>query len=204
MDQDHKGVEAELAFQPMGMLRIDAALSYGLWEYVDDAEGTYKNISEQTTEEYLYSIDELKVGDMPQTIVALGASVFPIKGLTVQGVFNYYDRHWADWDPLSREVGEGEDPDRDQSWELPSASKIDLHAFYNLPIDLGGIKIQAFAHVFNLLDALYIQDATDNSSYNAVTTGYPDYDIANPHKADAAEVYLSAPRYMNFGLSVTF
>ena len=146
---------------------------------------------------------------MPQTILALGGSVFPIEGLSIQAVFNYYDRHWSDWDPLSRQVddadGDGElsaaelaDADREGSWEVPSASKIDLHATYDLPISLGNVKLQAFAHVFNLTDALFVQDATDNSSYN----GFDNDDIT--HESSDAEVYLSAPRYMNFGLSVTF
>lgn len=199
MDQNHMGLEAEIAFQPIDLFRLDAALSYGMWEYADDAAGKYKNIAEQTTEDYLYSIKGLKIGDMPQTIVALGASVFPIDGLNIQAVFNYYDRHWADWDPQSRQVNEGDDPDREQSWQVPSAYKIDLHASYNLPFDLKGIKLQVFAHVFNALDEVYVQDATDNSSYNSYSI-WPN--IVNPHKADAAEVYLSTPRYINVGINV--
>ena len=144
----------------------------------------------------LYTIEGLKVGDMPQTIVALGASVFPIDGLNIQAVFNYYDRHWADWDPQSRQLTDGDDPDREESWQVPSAYKIDLHASYNLPIDLDGVKLQVFAHVFNVLDEIYVQDATDNSSYNAYTG-----DGVN-HTADDAEVYLATPRYFNAGINI--
>ena len=208
MNQDHLGVEAEIAFQPIDMFRLDAALSYGLWEYADDADGTYKDIAAQTTEEYTYAVKGLKIGDMPQTIVALGATIFPVDGMNIQAVFNYYDRHWADWDPESREIEEGVDPDRVQNWQVPNAYKIDLHASYNLPFDFNGIKMQVFAHVFNVLDELYIQDATDNSQYNALREGKygwstSDSDpIVNPHKADAAEVYMSTPRYFNAGISI--
>lgn len=211
MDQNHMGVEVEAAFQPIDMFRLDAAISYGMWEYADDAAGTYKDISTQTSEDYLYAIKGLKIGDMPQTIVALGASVFPIDGMNIQAVFNYYDRHWADWDPQSRQVDEGEDPDREASWQVPSAYKIDLHASYNLPFDLKGIKLQVFAHVFNALDEVYIQDATDNSSYNGVRvksdgslTTSDNYPLLNSHSADAAEVYLSTPRYFNAGINILF
>jgi len=198
MNQDHKGVEAEIAFQPVDLFRLDLALSYGIWEYVDDVVGTYKDISDQTTKDYNYSIKGLKVGDMPQTLVAVGASVFPIDGMNIQAVFNYYDRHWADWDPQSRAVDEGEDPDREQSWQVPSAYKIDLHGTYNLGVDLNGTKLQLFAHVFNLLDEVYVQDATDNSSYNAYR------DNGKTHSADDAEVFLSTPRYMNVGINILF
>ena len=196
MNQDHLGIEAEIAFQPIDLIRLDAALSYGMWDYTDDVEGTYKNIAERTTEEYTYSIKDLKVGDMPQTLVALGATVFPIDGLNIQAVFNYYDRHWADWDPESREYSEGDDPDRGQSWQVPSAFKIDLHAAYNLPIDLNGIKFQLAAHIFNVTDEIYVQDATDNSQYNA----YEDNGLN--HSADDAEVFLAIPRNFNVALNV--
>lgn len=196
VDQNHMGVEAEIAFQPVDLFRLDAAISFGMWEYADDASGTYKDISDLTTKDYTYSIKDLKIGDMPQTIVALGASVFPVEGLNIQAIFNYYDRHWADWDPKSREVEEGDSPDRGASWSVPSAYKIDLHAAYNLPLDLKGIKLQLFAHVFNALDELYVQDATDNSEYNA----YDDNGLT--HSADDAEVYLSTPRYFNVGVNV--
>ena len=196
MNQDHMGVELEAAFQPIDMFRLDAAISYGMWDYAGDAEGKYKDISSQTTEDYLYAIDGLEIGDMPQTIVALGASVFPIEGMNVQAVFNYYDRHWADWDPQSRQVNEGDDPDRETSWQMPSAYKIDLHATYMLPVDFNGINFQLFAHVFNALDEVYVQDATDNSSYNAYSANGVN------HSADDAEVYLSTPRYFNVGVNV--
>jgi len=198
MDQKHQGLEAEVAFQPMDMIRLDAALSFGMWEHTNDVTGDYKNIAAQTTETFQYSIEGLEIGDMPQTIVALGASVFPINGMTIQAVFNYYDRHWADWSPLDRDFTDEADADRESSWSIPSASKIDLHATYDLPISLGNVKLQAFVHVFNLLDAVYIQDATDNSAYNA----YDNDDIT--HESSDAEVYLATPRFMNFGLSVAF
>ena len=62
-------------------------------------------------------------------------------------------------------------------------------------MSIGGANFQLFAHVFNLTDALYIQDATDNSQYNA-------WD--DDHDADSAEVLFGRPRYMNMGLTVRF
>jgi len=52
------------------------------------------------------------------------------------------------------------------------------------------------AHVFNLTDALFIQDATDNSSFNAYTAN------GLTHSADDAEVFLGLPRRVNLGLSL--
>lgn len=209
MNQNHKGIEAEIAYAPMKLFRLDIALSYGMWEFTSDATGDYKSLEDQTVTEYEYAIDELMVGDMPQTMIALGTSIFPIEGLAIQPVFNWYDRHWADWDPGSREIDDADDngvisdterdaADREQSWEVPGYSKLDLHVKYNLPITLGPTSFQLYMHVFNVLDNVYVQDAVDNSSYNSFS------DNGVNHSADDAEVFLGTPRYWNIGLKINF
>ena len=50
----------------------------------------------------------------------------------------------------------------------------------------------------NLLDEVYIQDASDNSRYNANPFR------VNNHKANAAEVYLGMPTSYNIGLKINF
>ncbi|NHZ87081.1 MAG: TonB-dependent receptor plug domain-containing protein, partial [Planctomycetia bacterium] len=193
LDQDHKGVELEGAFQPIDLFRVDLAASYGDWRFVDDAKGTYKDRVNNTSTDYEYSVKDLKVGDMPQTMVAIGATFFPIDGLSLQGIVNWYDRNYADWDPAGREKVEGKEADRGQSWEAPSYYKIDFHGTYNLPFDLNGITFQAFVHIFNVLDEVFIQDALDNSQYNS-------WD--KDHDADDAEVFFGLPRSFNVGINV--
>ena len=51
-------------------------------------------------------------------------------------------------------------------------------------------------HLFNALDAVYVQGAVDNSQYN----GFGD----KLHLAHNAEVFLGTPRYFNLGLTVNF
>ena len=77
----------------------------------------------------------------------------------------------------------------------PSYSKVDLHATYALP-EVAGVHPTLFAHVFNALDAVYVQDAVDHSQYNS----WGD----KVHAAQNAEVFLGSPRYFNVGLSVNF
>jgi len=198
LNQYHKGFELELAYQPMRLVRLDAAMSYGQWIYTDDAEGTYKDVEADTTADYTYAVKDLMIGDMPQTIYSITGSLFPIKGLTIAATLNYYDRFWANWDPTNRKIVPGVDPDREQNWQVPSYMKIDLHAKYDIPIHFGNIGFQAYLHVFNALDAIYVQDAVDNSEYNAFTGDGKD------HKADDAEVYICMPRRINLGLNVFF
>lgn len=203
LDQDHRGVELEGAFQPMDLFRIDLTASYDDWSFVDDAKSTYKDRLNNVSYDYEYSVKGLKVGDMPQAMLAVSATLFPIDGLQIQGVLNWYDRNYADWAPAGREIddedddgkisdAERADADSVQSWQAPSYFKIDLHASYNLPFDLNGITFTAYAHVFNVLDEVFIQDALDNSQYNGWDAD---------HDADDAEVFFGLPRSFNVGVN---
>jgi len=195
VNQNHSGLEIEGSMQVHEMVRLDAALSMGTWKFLDDASGTLKDEGNNVLGEYNYALKDLFVGDMPQTSMALGATITPMSGLGIQTLFNFYDKNYADWSPSSREIAA--DPDRNQVWMAPSYSKIDLHVNYNLPISLGNTRMSAFLHVFNVLDAVYIQDAYDNSDYNS-------FNDDGDHDASSAEVFLGTPRYFNLGLNVHF
>ncbi|HDR03989.1 MAG TPA: TonB-dependent receptor [Candidatus Marinimicrobia bacterium] len=198
LNQLHQGLEVELAFQPVKIIRFDAAFSYGNWYYTDDAKGTYRSDDGTVSEDYSYAVKDLKVGDMPQTILAFTTSLFPVKGMALQAVVNYYDRYWADWDALSRTVASDGSADRDQSWQVPSYWKADFHSSYTLPMSLGKVRAKVFFNVNNVLDAVYVQDALDNSSYNAFTAD------GKNHKADDAEIFLGTPRVWNGGIQINF
>ena len=195
MDAKHSGVEAEIACQPMDMFRLDAALSFGNWTMTDDVIGDYTyplaNGADTTVVERYY-VKGLHVGDAPQTQMAFAFSLFPMPGLTAKMVYKYYDNHYADWSPFDRTDDSSEGI---ESWKTPAYGLVDLHAKYDLPINLGNTRIQAFLHVFNLLDEQYIQDAVDNSQYNSW-----DQD----HDADDAEVFLGLPMNWNMGVTVNF
>ena len=182
------------------MIKLNTAISLGNWTYLKDVSGSYRDYSGDTVvvEDYYYYVKDLKVGDAPQTQFAFGVYVYPIKGLTTQLVYKYYTNYYADWDPFSRTDASDAGT---QNWMAPAYGVADFHGIYNLPLDLKGIKLQVFAHIFNLLDEEYIQDAVDNSSFNAYRI---DGVIVNPHKADAAEVFFGVPRLINVGLAIQF
>jgi iron complex outermembrane receptor protein len=242
VNQNHSGFEVEADIQVIDMLRLNAAVGLGTWNFVDDAIGQYQEdefndegqVIGQKTTEYRYALKDLSVGDMPQTSMALGATLTPISGLSVQTLFNYYDNNYSDWSPSGRAVmdwgddgaekdddnddgdyddeddtapdnGEGDGiisdtewglRDTDQVWMAPSYFKLDIHINYVLPISIAGTKMTAFAHIFNALDGVYVQDAVDNSEYNSWG--------GTSHDADNAEVFLGMPRNFNAGLKVNF
>ncbi len=207
VDERHMGLELQGAYQPLDLLRFDVAASFGDWWYMNDATGRAVAGDRQTSTDYAFYIKDLKVSDQPQTQFAYAASLYPVEGLYLQlqgrSNFNYY----AQFDPFGRTVaGDGQ-----QSWKTPSYSIFDLHASYRIndliPAWRGG-DVRLFGSVLNLFDNLYIQDATDNSSFN----GYfncADNDgrscaADRGHDAMSAEVYLGLPRTFNLGFQVIF
>ena len=201
VNQSHTGVEIESKVALHEMVDLDVAVSIGEWKFDGDANGDYQEMEYnedgqvigQTTTEYQYALDGLMVGDMPQTSYVGGLTLKPIEGLNIQGLYRWYDNHYADWSPDSREV-DG-DADRGQVWKTPSYGKLDMHLSYKLP-EIAGLDLTLTGHVFNALDDVYVQDAVDNSRYN----GYGD----KLHLAHNAEVFLGTPRHYNLGLTVNF
>jgi hypothetical protein len=192
LDAVHRGVEMDFAFQPMDLFRLDGAVSIGTWEQTNNTPATYKNYVTRESEDLMIYTDGLKIGDAPQTQFAFAASVFPIEGLHAQVVYKYYDNYFADYN-----ISQRLDPDDDtQSWKIPSYGIMDVHLSYILPIDAAGFKFKVFAHMFNALDEVYIQDALDNSDYNA---WFQDDD---DHDSNSAEVFFGLPRFFNVGLSI--
>ena len=210
LDALHSGLELEVAYQPMPLFRADVAVSMGTWLHTDDVSGNYTEFDgngNSTQKEFNYYIKDLKIGNAPQTQMALGLSLFPMEGLTSQFVYKYYADHYADWDPFSRTDAS----DRKQSWMIPNAGILDFHANWLLPVNLGGTKLSVAAHIFNVLDTKYIADATDNSRYGPLRmdssgkwSNYYKNPIYDSHGPSAAEVYMGLPQRMNLSLNVAF
>jgi len=197
INQNHFGIETEFAAQLNEMFRLDVGIGYGKWEFTDDATGTYRD-SDGSDATYSYALKDLPTGDMPQTSFNLGVTASPIEGSQVQISYRFYDRFFSDWSATSREFSEGENPDRRNPWQTPSYGIVDLNASYDIPADFNGITASVVLNVRNLLDEVYVQDATDNSRYNAVPFR------VNSHTANAAEVYLGMPTSYNLGLKINF
>jgi len=198
MNSLHEGLELETAYQSSHFYRLDGAFSLGYWKYTSDPSGTYQDYA-NGSEAILYNfyVNGLMVGDAPQTQLALEGTIYPLKGMQFQLVFRYNARYFADWDPFSRI-----DPnDRGQVWKTPWYTIWDLHFNYKLPFDIHGVKLNLFAHVFNLLNTVYIQDATDDYQYSSYN-----YAMGNPynHSASDAGVYLGLPRTFNLGINITY
>ncbi len=204
----HMGLEFEAAFQPCKYARLDAAASFGSWEYTDDVSGNYTTTSGGAASivKYNFYLNGVKVGDAPQTQIAGVLSVMPYDGLTVQADMLYSAKYYADFDPFGRSE---QYFSNEQSWQVPDYTIYNLHFSYDVPVSIAGLNVTLFGHIFNLMDKVFVQDATDNSRYNGYYSNNPDRNgdgkknnLDGMHTADDAEVFLGLPRTFNLGFSV--
>ena len=192
MDSRHMGVEVETNYRPIEMVQFDLAASVANWVYTNDVSATYDDYGSQGNIDTLnIYVKDLKVGNAPQTQLSFGTSFFPLEGLRAQFVVQHYRDQYADFNPFDRTDAE----DTTQSWKIPDYTKLNFHLNYKLPVNFKGVSVGVFAHLFNVLDSVFIQDATDNSRYN----GFDD-----DHDADDAEVFFGAPRTFNAGITIAF
>jgi iron complex outermembrane receptor protein len=198
IDARHMGVEIEAHSQPLSFAKFDISLSKGDWKYLNDLLDVRYEAAPGDEDTLDIYVKDLKVGDAPQTQLAFGTTLFPIEGLSANVSYKYFTDFYATFDPFSRQ-----DPDdTEESWEIPAYGVVDLHLIYKLPTIVNGIQMEAYAHLFNLLDDTYVQDAVDNSSYNAwAQWGSGPY---YPHSGSSAEVYFGLPRTFNAGIAINF
>ncbi|MFQ5550173.1 MAG: TonB-dependent receptor, partial [Gemmatimonadales bacterium] len=193
LDALHSGIEAEASFRLSNLLRLDFSAGLNDWRYTDDASGTFRpDARDAATVPYDFYVRDLKVGDAPQRQASLAVSAFPVEGLFLQLVGRTYGRHFSAFDPFGRT----DETDRAQSWQVPGYSVLDGHFAYTLPQSFRfAQRTRVFAHVYNILDEVYIIDATDNSRFNG---------FDGDHDADDAEVHFGLQRRFNVGLQVNF
>lgn len=203
MDANHIGLELTAGYQPVRQFRLDAVLSKGIWEQTNNPSAIQKIYDSGLNKSFTVYLDGIKVGDAPQTQLSVVGTLFPFDGFQFQAVWNYYTDYYSNWNAETRT----EASDNTQSWQIPAFSTLDLHLAYNLPKSIFGANVNVFAHVFNVLNTLYVADATDNSSFNA----YGEYDSSvghvvayKPHTAEAAEIYPGLPINFNAGFSIRF
>ena len=162
LDQLHTGFEVEVAYQPMSILRVDAAMGIGNWTYTDDVKAEYQDYDSGTrvTKEATLYIKDLHVGDSPQTQMVVGVTAFPLSGLTTRFLMKHNAELYSDFDPTTRE----DSGDRTESWKIPNFTTFDLYASYKM--NAGGYPLSLNLSVLNLTDLLYVNEAVDNSKYS--------------------------------------
>lgn len=186
----HRGIEGEFAWQPRSYFRIDGAYSIGDWHYIDDVTGTLTldRSDPDSQSELFLPLNDVKVGDAPQTQFAYGLTLFPTQDLNVMVNGRTYARHFAGFDPGNFAGG--------TVWQPPGYTVMDLQAGYDFAYARS--RNTVFLQIYNLLDAVYVQDAINNSRWRAYSGNG-----TGAGQADDAEVFLGLPRTFSAGLRLT-
>ncbi|PLX08826.1 MAG: hypothetical protein C0596_05895 [Marinilabiliales bacterium] len=199
MDATHMGVEFDFIYKFSDKLDFQGLASFGDWRWASDDSVKVYDRDQQYVETIYYNAKNLMVGDAAQTQYAASLRYEPIDNLYLNATYRYFMRHYSDFNPLDLDPTENpqnfdDDGNPLQSWQLPNYGLLDLHAGYGRKIGKQYYKI-SFG-VLNVLDEIYISDATNNDTYNEYS--YSDFD------AKSASVFFGLGRRFNASIKVTF
>lgn len=163
IDALHKGVEIEVTYEPLQILRLDGFFTYGDWKWTNDVNFSMYDDNNKHIGDYNAYTKGLYVGNAPQMSAMLGVMCRPLPFTTIALNYNFYGRHYADFVPEDRV----DKDDRMQSWRLPNSSTFDIGVTYGFRI--GSIVMQVIANVNNIFNTKYISDAQDGKSHTNET-----------------------------------
>ena len=166
----HKGIEVESRVALLdGDLDVYSILSLGNWEWENDVVASVVSDDDRSGPSYDVEIfaGGLKVGDAPQTQLVAGLLYKTPFGLVVNPVLQFFDKHYASYDPADMDVEVGDDG----QFQIEAFNTIDLHMTYNTG-DLLPVPVNVGFHVLNLTDTEYFADYRQGSGgfYGSGTT----------------------------------
>lgn len=159
----HRGVEIDFAYKPVRNLTLNGVVSYGIWKWTNDVSASIYNDNQVLAEEIHVYSKNLLVGGAPQTQVVLSADYRLNMGLGFGVDWNFYDRLFADFDPVNRT----DENDRAQSFRLPSYNMVDLMVAYTFKAK--NYPITFLANCQNLFDKEVILRGDDGIKHDAAT-----------------------------------
>ena len=166
----HSGLEFESRASLLeGALDIYGILSMGNWEWENDVVASVVSDDDRSGPSYDVEIyaGGLKVGDAPQLQLVGGAKYVTSFGLTINPVYQMFDKHYASYDPADMDEPVGDD----WQYQIDTYSTIDLHMTYNTG-DLLPVPLNIGFHLLNLTDTEYFADYRQGSGgfYGSGTT----------------------------------
>ena len=197
MNALHKGVELEFAYRITENLLIESLLSIGDWKWTSaDTARVYDDNGQQIGTRP-FDAKGLYVGDAAQ-IQNQETIRWEIKpGLYASGVFTYFGKHYAEFNPLDYNPLENawafdDDGKPIQSWKIPDYYMVELHAGYSWRMKKTGFEVRG--SIINLLDGKFITDAQNNDPYLVHSSSFD---------ASSAGVFFGMGRTATISLKIT-
>jgi hypothetical protein len=157
MDAIHLGGEIDVAWEIHKKVSTEFMFSMGDW-YWNSSKTIV--IPQYDSLEYTFNAEGVGVGDAAQTALSATVRYEPIKNLYFKGQFQYFDRYFSDFNPFSLQGVNG----GRQSWIMPSYSLVNFYAGYRFKIGEDALNLSA--NIINLLNTVFISDATNNNNGN--------------------------------------
>ncbi|MBM3164039.1 MAG: TonB-dependent receptor [Bacteroidetes bacterium] len=155
MDAIHMGGEIDIAWEIDKKVSTEFMFSMGDWFW--NSSKTII-IPQYDSLEYTFNAEGVGVGDAAQTALSATVRYEPIKNLYFKGQFQYFDRYFSDFNPFSLQGANG----GRQSWMMPSYYLVNFYAGYRFKIGEDALNLSA--NVINLLNTVFIADATNNNN----------------------------------------
>lgn len=157
MDAIHRGGELDVTWQIHKKVSTEWMFSMGDWFW--NSSKTIV-IPQYDSLKYTFNAKGVGVGDAAQTALSATIRYEPIKNLYFKGQVQYFDRYYSNFNPFSLQGANG----GRQSWMMPSYYLVNLYAGYRFKINEDALNLSA--SIINLLNAVYIADASNNSNNN--------------------------------------
>ncbi|RLD80785.1 MAG: hypothetical protein DRJ15_06170 [Bacteroidetes bacterium] len=197
MNARHMGIEFEFAFKILDNLMFESLLSLGDWKWTSADTARVYNDNGQQIETRPFDAKGLYVGDAAQFQNRESLRWEIIRGLYVTGVFTWFGKHYADFNPLdydsdNRPGSFDENGSPRQSWKIPDYYTIDFHAGYSWKISKVGFQVRG--SVLNAFDNIFITDAQNNDPYLTHSSTFD---------ANSAGVFMGMGRRFNVSLRLS-
>jgi hypothetical protein len=160
LDAEHTGIELEISQRINRSISLAGLASLGNWKWKNDVQAEVydnNNVIQDTIQVYA---NGLYVGDAPQVQLGLSGSWNFLEHFTLNINWIYYDRLYADFDPVNRN-----DPsDREQPFRIPSYHLLDGH--FILDFTMFGQQASANISVLNILNSKHIIRGLDGVDHS--------------------------------------
>lgn len=181
----HQGVEVDATYKLNKFLELNGMFSWGDYYYKGNATGTTFDgnnnpltVAGNSNTTTLY-IDKVKVGgtssnSIPQMTASLGATVKPVKDLSIYAGWRYVGKLYSSIDIATFSNIANQDRG---VLKLPDYNLTDLGISYKIRLKDNNQYFTIGANVYNLFDTTYIQDGATNNfvktagDFTTTTTG---------------------------------
>ena len=178
----HKGIEIDFLYKLLKNLEFQGVVSLGDWKNTSGSTVDVVDGNGVLIERVDFSAKNVHVGNAAQKQLVGNLRYTLFKNLYLKPRFTYFAKNYAFFNPLQLT---GENKDRD-SWKMPNYGLLDMFVGYDFKYSK--LRFTLTAGVVNILNTVYISDATNGANFDASTVG----------------VYLGLGRRFNMGLQVKF